>query len=120
MASLLVHITCGPENPTRAVLGFFVARTAAEAGHEVHLFLAGDGVQLMRAAVIENLRGLGVGELREHHDKFIAGGGRLYLSGMSSSARGLGKTELEGRSVQMGGPDLLVNLALQCDRTIIY
>ena len=45
MSSLLVHITCGPENPTKATLAFFVAAAAVEAGHEVHIFLAGDAVQ---------------------------------------------------------------------------
>ena len=32
MSSLLVHITCGPENPTKATLAFFVAAAAVEAG----------------------------------------------------------------------------------------
>ena len=32
----LVHITCGAEDPTRAALGFLVARTAQEEGHERH------------------------------------------------------------------------------------
>ena len=51
MSSLLVHITCGPENPTKATLAFFVAAAAVEAGHEVHVFLAGDAVQLLREPV---------------------------------------------------------------------
>ena len=46
--SILVHITHGPENPTRAALGFAVAAAAAEQGHEVTVFLAGDAVQLAR------------------------------------------------------------------------
>ena len=48
MASLLVNITCGPENPTKATLAFFVAAAAIEAGHTTHVFLAGDAVQLVR------------------------------------------------------------------------
>jgi predicted peroxiredoxin len=59
MASLLVHITCGPENPTKAALAFFVAAAAVEAGHSTHVFLAGDAVQLMREAVRNTLTGLG-------------------------------------------------------------
>ena len=42
MASILVHITSGPEHPTRAALGFLVAKAAIEEGHSVNLFLAGD------------------------------------------------------------------------------
>ena len=51
MPSLLVHITCGPENPTKTTLAFLVAAAAVEAGHEVHVFLTGDAVQLLREPV---------------------------------------------------------------------
>jgi uncharacterized protein len=71
MASLLVHITCGPESPTKAALAFFVAAAAAEARHIVHVFLAGDAVQLVRAPVLNSLVGVGTGNLREHFDKVI-------------------------------------------------
>src|SRR5688500_15304746 len=65
---ILVHITNGPENPTRAALGFLVAKTALEEGHEVTLFLAGDGVKLLQDSVLNNLMGVGTGKLREHYD----------------------------------------------------
>lgn len=65
MGELLVHITCGPEAPTRAALGLLVARAAVDEGHEVSVFLAGDAVQLIRDAVLDALTGLGTGSLRE-------------------------------------------------------
>lgn len=48
---LLVHITHGPENPTRAALGFLVAKSALDEGHAVSLFLAGDAVRLLQDTV---------------------------------------------------------------------
>ena len=96
MSSLLVHITCGPENPTKATLAFFVAAAAVEAGHEVHVFLAGDAVQLVREPVRNALSGLGTGALHEHYLKIIAGGGRLYVSGGSCAARGVTEDDLQG------------------------
>src|ERR1700690_240763 len=81
MATLLIHVTHGPESPTRAALGFLVARTALEEGHDVSLFLAGDAVQLLRVAVLDSLSGLGTGSLRESYDAIVAGAGRLYASG---------------------------------------
>jgi hypothetical protein len=48
MAKILVHVTHGPEHPTRAALGFMIARCAVEEGHTVSVFLAGDAVQLLR------------------------------------------------------------------------
>ena len=53
MAKILVHVTIGPENPTRAALAFLVAKSAIHEGHSVSMFLAGDAVQLMRKAVLD-------------------------------------------------------------------
>ena len=120
MASLLVHITCGPENPTKAALGFFVAAASVEAGHTTHVFLAGDGVQLIREAVRSNLSGFGTGSLREHFDKVLAGGGKLWISGGSCVARGVTDAELAGVPNEKAGPPVLVRLVMECDKTIVY
>jgi uncharacterized protein len=120
VAKILVHITCGPENPTRAALGFLVAKAALDDGHEVSLFLAGDGVQLLRDAVLDTLTGLGTGSLRESHDAIVAGGGRFYVSGMSSKARGLTEQDLEGKPAELAMPNRLVELAVDHDRVLTY
>jgi predicted peroxiredoxin len=120
MPSVLVHITCGPENPTKATLAFFVAAAAVEAGHEVHVFLAGDAVQLLREPVRNALVGLGTGALNEHYLKIIAGGGRLYLSGGSCAARGVTEVDLQGVPHEKGAPPTLVRLVMECDRNIVY
>jgi uncharacterized protein len=68
MAKILIHITKGPEDPTRAALG----------------------------PVLDSLVGLGTGSLRESYDALAAGGARFYVSGMSTKARGFepdGKAE---------------------------
>ena len=118
-SSILVHITHGPEHPTRAALGFAVAEAALRAGHPVTLFLAGDAVQLVRPGVLDNLNGLGTGNLRALHDAIVAGGGRFYLSGGSSRARGLDPAEVT-TTIEMAGPDGLVALALEHDRMFTY
>lgn len=120
MASILVHITHGPEHPTRAALGFHVAKSALDAGHEVTLFLAGDGVQLMREGVLDHLHGLGTGDMRHLYDAVAAAGVTIYLSGMSSKARGLSEADLEGKNYRFGGPPDLVRLALEHDRMFTY
>ena len=120
MAKILVHITCGPENPSKAALGFLVAKAALEEGHEVSLFLAADAVQLLRDAVLDSLSGLGTGSLRESYHAIVAGGGRFYLSGMSSKARGVGEQDLQGKPAEMGMPNRLVQLTVECDRVLTY
>lgn len=120
MGKLLVHITVGPEAPTRAALGFLVAQTAAKEGHDVSVFLAGDGVQLIRTAVLDSLSGLGTGSLRESFDALVSNGGRLYLSRMSSKARGVAEEDLEGKSAEFSTPQQLVQLSFDADRTFTY
>jgi predicted peroxiredoxin len=116
MGRLLIHVTRGPEDPTRAALAFLVARAAQEEGHEVSLFLAGDAVQLLRDAVLDQLTGLGTGSLRESHDAVVAGGAKLYASGMSAKARGV---ELEGKA-EPALPNRLVQLVFEHDRVLSY
>ena len=120
MAKILVHLTHGPEEPTRAALAFLVAKSAIEEGHSVSLFLAGDAVQLMHDAVLDNLVGLGTGKLREHYDAIVAGGGRFYLSGMSSKARGVTDSDISGKPVEYAMPNVLVRLSLEHDRMFTY
>ena len=120
MSRLLVHITCGPESPTRAALGLLVARAACDKGHDVDVFLAGDGVQLIRDPVLDALNGLGTGSLRESFDAVVKAGGRFHVSGMSSKARGVTAADLEGKPAEMAMPDRLVELAFEADRTLTY
>jgi predicted peroxiredoxin len=120
VAKILVHVTTGPENPTRAALAFLVARAAVDEGHEVSMFLAGDATQLLRDAVLDSLVGLGTGSLRESYDAVVAGGAQLYASGMSSKARGVGEAELEGKPVELAMPTRLVQLTVESDRVLTY
>jgi uncharacterized protein len=118
--SILVHVTHGPEHPTRAALAFAVARAALEEGHAVSLFLAGDAVQLIRDGVLDHLSGLGTGNLRELYDGIVSAGGRFYLSGGSSKARGITDRDIEGKPARFAGPPQLVHLALEHDRSFTY
>jgi predicted peroxiredoxin len=118
MARLLVHLATGPEHPTRAALAFLVARTAAEEGHEVRVFLAGDAVQLARPETAGALQGIGTGSLGEHWDALSAAGVPVFLSGMSSKARGVAADVRDG--VEMAPPAKLVESALWAESTLTY
>jgi len=117
---ILVHLTFGPEAPTRAALAFLIARTAVEEGHEVNLFLAGDAVQLVRDGALNNLTGLGTGKLREHYDAIVKGGGKFYLSGMSAKSRGLTKAEIDGKPMEFAMPTVLLRLNIESDKAFVY
>ncbi len=116
----LIHVTHGPEDPTRAALAFLVAKSALEEGHTVTLFLAGNAVLLLRDADMSKVEGLGTGKLKEHYEAIVKGGGRFYLSGMSAKARGMTDADIEGKPAEFAMPKKLVQLAADSDRMFTY
>lgn len=120
MSKFLVHIHTGPDNPTKATLGCIVAATAAKQGHDVTVFLAGDGVHLFAPATVAELEGQGTGKLADHLAAITAGGGRFFLSGMSAKARGYDDSLLDGRPAEFAMPDTLVRLADEADTVLCY
>jgi uncharacterized protein len=116
MARILVHSATGPENPTRAALALLIARTAVEEGHEVQVFLAGDSVHLANEAKAAETNGLGTGAVAEHLAALKGSGMTIYLSGMSSKARGIEG----GEGFELAPPQKLVELAVWAERTLTY
>lgn len=113
---LLVHSATGPEQATRAALALLVARTAAEEGHEVRVFLAGDAVHLAREATAAATTGVGTGHCAEHLAALREAGVTLHLSGMSSKARGIEA----GEGTELCPPSKLIELAAWADTTLTY
>ena len=116
----LVHIHSGPDNPTKAALGFLVALSAMNEGHEVDLFLAGDGAALITEAALSDVQGVGTGRLQEHFDALIQGDATIYISGMSAQARDITDADLEGKPAEFAMPAKLVELATAADVVLAY
>ena len=120
MGSLLVHITHGPEAPTRAALGVLVAGAAVEAGHDVTVFFAGDAAYLVKDEVIASLKGIGTGDLSQTFPALVDAGVPIYVSGMSSKGRGVTEADLEGKGATFAMPSKLVELTFEADRVLVY
>lgn len=119
-SNILVHITQGLENPTKAALGFLIAKTALEEGHTVNIFLAGDAVKLLQDSVLNTLAGVGTGKLREHYDAIVKNKGKFYMSEKSSNARGMSEADLKGKPAEFARPTVLLRLSLESDRMFTY
>ena len=120
MGRLLVQIVTGPENPTRAALGLLLARTAAQAGHEVDVFFGGDAVSYLRPETLDASQGVGTGSIREHVDALSAAGATLHASRMSAGARGLTPEQLGGREVRLVTPADVIELVFAAERVLGY
>lgn len=120
MSKFLVHIHTGPENPTKAALGFLVAATAAKEGHDVYVFLAGDGALLIGDSALNGVEGKGTGKLADHFASLKDTNAKFYVSGMSAKARGMSEADLVGKPAEFAMPDVLVRLSTSSDVVLTY
>ncbi len=120
MAQVLVHIHTGPENATKAALGFLVAKTALEEGHRLTMFLAGDAVNLLRKDTVEILNGLGTGALSAHVGAINKSDAPVFYSAMSAKARGLTPDVLSIERATPATPAKLLELAAEADFVLTY
>lgn len=120
MPHILIQITTGPADPTKATLGMLIALTALKDGHEVDIFLAGDAVHLFAPDTIATLKGLGTGALADHIPAIAAAGGRFLLSSKSAEARGYDARLLAGHPAEFALPSVLVRLAVAADTVLCY
>ena len=116
----LIHITSGPDNATKAALGFLVALTAMNEGHEVNVFLAGDGAALITDEAINSVAGTGTGNLADHFGALIKGSAHIYISGNSAKSRNIGEDALTGKPAEFAMPTKLVQLAAEADVVLVY
>ncbi len=65
MARILIILSHGSEDPTRAGMAFLFAKGAVEAGHKPEVLLAGDAAVLARKVVADNVMPVGLPPLRE-------------------------------------------------------
>ncbi|MCY1550299.1 DsrE/DsrF-like family protein [compost metagenome] len=62
MQRVLILVTSGPSTPARCAAPFHIATLLACMDAEVTLYLTGEGAQLARREVVENLRAVAGGE----------------------------------------------------------
>jgi uncharacterized protein len=120
MAKVLIHVTVGPTDATKAALAFLVAKTVVEEGHQLSLFVAGDGVYLLTSKVAEETVGVGTGKLSEHIAALNEATFEAYFSGMSAKARNIEPEAILLRGAKPAMPAKLVQLVAECDKVISY
>jgi predicted peroxiredoxin len=82
----------------------------------VQVFLAGDAVQLVRDETAAAATGIGTGSVSEHLEALKSAGAPIFLSGMSSKARGIAG----GEGYELAPPQKLVELAVWADTSLVY
>lgn len=76
---VLVKSAWGSDDPTKAAFPFLHANALAEAGHEVQIFLLGEGVSLLRDPVMNAVIPVGWPPLRETFQRTVELGIQIHV-----------------------------------------
>ena len=97
-----------------------VALAAKKLGHQVTLFLAGDGVHILGCKSSGEIVGQGTGDLYEHLENLKKSKVTIYISGMSAKSRGYDEKLLDGYTAEFVMPDVLVEESIKADSVLCY
>jgi predicted peroxiredoxin len=112
MARLLFVLLHSTDDPDRAVTGLSTALAAAESGHDVGVWLAGEGVRLGVSGVAETIREPGPRSAAELTEALVERGARLFCSRRCFETREFEKDALR-RGAEVAGPERLAALVAE-------
>jgi predicted peroxiredoxin len=79
MSRVLIKSAWGSDDPTKAAFPFLHANALSEKGHEVQIFLLGEGVSVMRDPVAQSIVPVGWPPLAESLAITFAAGIRIHV-----------------------------------------
>ena len=118
--TVLVHIYSGLESKNKITLGLLAALTAENEGHQVTLFLEGNGVNILNCKTAGEIVGKGTGDLYEHLQNLKNSNITIYVSEMSAKSRGYDNRILNGFKAQFAMPNVLIEESIKADCVICY
>ena len=117
---VLVHIYSNLNCKNKVTLGLLVALAAENEGHQVTLFLAWDGVNILNCKKAGEVIGQGTGDLYEHLENLKDSNITIFVSGMSAKSRGYDQKLLDGYKAEFAMPNVLVEESIKADSILCY
>jgi len=117
---VLVNICSGLKSKNKVTLGLLAALAAENEGHQVTLFLEGNGVNILNCKTAGEIVGKGTGDLYEHLENLKNSKITIYVSGMSAKSRGYDEKLLDGYTAEFVMPDVLVEESIKADSVLCY
>ena len=117
---VLVNIYSGLKSKNKVTLGLLAALTAENEGHQVTLFLEGDGVNILNCKKAGEIVGKGTGDLYEHLENLKNSNVTIYVSEMSAKSRGYDKMLLHGYKAEFVMPNVLIEESIKADSVLCY
>ena len=117
---VLVYICSGLKSKNKVTLGLLAALTAANEGHQVTLFLEGNGVNILNCKTAGEIVAKGSGDLYEHLENLKNSNVTIYVSEMSAKSRGYDNTLLHGYRAEFAMPNVLIEESIKADSVLCY
>jgi len=117
---VLVNICSGLKSKNKVTLGLLAALAAENEGHQVTLFLEGNGINILNCKKAGEIVGQGTGDLYEHLQNLKKSKVTIYVSGMSAKSRGYDEKLLDGYKAEFVMPDILVEESIKADSVLCY
>ena len=117
---VLVNIYSGLKSKNKVTLGLMAALTAENEGHQVTLFLEGNGVNILNCKTAGEIVGNGTGDLHDHLENLKNSKVTIYVSEMSAKSRGYDKTLLNGYKAEFVMPNVLIEESIKADSVLCY
>jgi len=117
---VLVNICSGLKSKNKVTLGLLAALAAENEGHQVTLFLEGNGINILNCKKAGEIVGEGTGDLYEHLQNLKNSKVTIYVSGMSAQSRGYDEKLLNGYTAEFVMPDVLVEESIKADSVLCY
>tara|TARA_B100000212_G_scaffold206763_1_gene156004 strand:+ start:105 stop:482 length:378 start_codon:yes stop_codon:yes gene_type:complete len=117
---VLVNICSGLKSKNKVTLGLLAALTAENEGHQVTLFLEGNGVNILNCKTAGEIVAKGSGDLYEHLENLKNSNVTIYVSEMSAKSRGYDNTLLHGYRAEFAMPNVLIEESIKADSVLCY
>ena len=119
MATFIISGSRGTDDPTMASLPFIAAKSAAESGHDVVLWLWNEAVTLARVGVADHVVGVNLTPLKDVLAAAQQAGIPIWVCGACAVARGIGDQDLVAGAQIKGMPDFIAAVA-ERDRNVAF
>ena len=117
---VLVNICSGLKSKNKVTLGLLAALAAEKEGHQVTLFLEGNGVNILNCKTACEIVAKGSGDLYEHLENLKNSNVTIYVSEMSAKSRGYDTTLLSGYKAEFAMPNVLIEESIKADSVLCY
>ncbi|PSP16852.1 MAG: sulfur reduction protein DsrE [Cyanobacteria bacterium QS_8_64_29] len=116
---VVVAVSYGTDDPTKATLGMLAAKAAADRGHAVTVWLQGEGVAIANRHVYGTIQGLNMPAMKDVVEALIAAETPLWVCQACAQGRNITPDNWVSTATYKGMGDY-VSAALAADKTLNF